>query len=257
MSDQIGGVKRGTKLSFVDAAKAVLRQEGCALHYAELTERAVEAGILGTKGATPEITMHVSLMASIKEAQRRGETPDLVKTSRGYFALVAKGPPDVEEAVKAVRAKVRAEILQRMRKMNAEKFHRLIVDLMVAMGYRDVEIVDGPGDRQVDIVGVIEAGGVPLKIAVQAKAFASGKKVSEQAARALRHALHQCWHGWFVTTGFFTPEAKAVPGELPHKRPLSLTDGEALADLMMENEVGVDLLPLSVPRLASGGPFAP
>ena len=40
-------------------------------------------------------------MQSIREAQSKGETPDLVKTARGYFALVAKGPPDVDESVRA------------------------------------------------------------------------------------------------------------------------------------------------------------
>jgi len=259
MSDHIGGVKKGQKLGFVEAAKAVLREEGGDLNYREITERAIQNGILDTKGKTPEITMHVLLMQSIREAQQGGGTPDLVKTGRGRFALVAKGPPNVDDAARAVRAKVVTEIVQSMRRMDADHFHKAIADLMVEMGYTQVEIVDGPGDRQVDVKGTIEAGGVPLKVGVQAKCFKAQKSVSEQAVRALRDALevHECWHGWFITTGSFTDGARSVPAELATKRPVTLTDGPALAELMIENQVGIELVHVGVPRVIEGGHFGP
>jgi hypothetical protein len=75
-----------TPLPFWKAAKAVLENEGSPLDYREITRRALDQGILRTRGKTPEATMNAQLAVRI---QRGGARSPFVRTAPGVFGLRA------------------------------------------------------------------------------------------------------------------------------------------------------------------------
>lgn len=76
-------------MTFWEAAEKVLADNGNKpLHYREITERAMLAGHLETKGATPEATMSMSLYERNRRREARGEEPLFETLCKGYYRLV-------------------------------------------------------------------------------------------------------------------------------------------------------------------------
>lgn len=66
------------------AAIEVLKKSRKPLHYQDITQKALELGILETEGATPEKSMGAQLYMDIKS---KGKASDFTKISEGIFAL--------------------------------------------------------------------------------------------------------------------------------------------------------------------------
>ncbi|MCY4023862.1 MAG: restriction endonuclease [Anaerolineaceae bacterium] len=131
------------------------------------------------------------------------------------------------------------ELLSEILGRSPEFFERLIMDVMSAMGYGRGEHTGRSGDGGID--GVIDEDKLGLeKIYLQAKRYELGKKVSSPAIRGFigSMASHGANKGVFITTSEFTDAARNDAGKNPHYR-LVLIDGQELARLMIEYDVGV------------------
>lgn len=69
-------------MGFLEAAEEVLKQEGQPLHYDEITKRAMDLGLIETKGKTPNRTMNAQISTSI----HGGDSP-FVRVRRGVYGL--------------------------------------------------------------------------------------------------------------------------------------------------------------------------
>ena len=69
---------------FKTAAFEILQKEKAPLHYKDITQKALEEGILETYGATPEASMNAQLSVDIKN---KGEASDFIRVSPGIFNL--------------------------------------------------------------------------------------------------------------------------------------------------------------------------
>jgi restriction system protein len=124
----------------------------------------------------------------------------------------------------------------------AEFFERLVVQLLIAMGYGGTAANAGralgkSGDGGVD--GVIDQDALGLdRIYVQAKRYADGNNVGSGAIRDFFGSLDRfkAAKGLFVTTSAFSPSARQT-AELLSKR-IVLVDGRQLARLMIRYNVG-------------------
>jgi restriction system protein len=123
-----------------------------------------------------------------------------------------------------------------------EFFERLVVQLLIAMGYGGSTADAGralgkSGDGGVD--GVIDQDALGLdRIYVQAKRYADGNNVGSGAIRDFFGSLDRfkAAKGLFVTTSAFSPSARET-AELLSKR-IVLIDGRQLARLMIRYNVG-------------------
>jgi hypothetical protein len=70
-------------LGFKRAAEEVLREVGRPLHYTDITELALEAGYLKTRGRTPHNTMRARLSVDVRD---NPESP-FVQTAPGVYGL--------------------------------------------------------------------------------------------------------------------------------------------------------------------------
>jgi restriction system protein len=135
------------------------------------------------------------------------------------------------------------ELLERVRNAPPDFFERLIVNLLLSMGYggargdRSGRTLGRSGDDGVD--GVIDQDALGLdRVYLQAKRYAAGNSIGSGAIRDFFGSLdrHKATKGLFVTTSTFSPSAKET-AEFLSKR-IVLIDGEQLASLMVLHNVG-------------------
>lgn len=159
-------------------------------------------------------------------------------------ALAATTTPEeqIEAAHLAVQSALKAELLQRILQNSPSFFEHVIVDLLVAMGYGGSHLnaatqLGGTGDGGVD--GVINEDRLGLdRVYVQAKRFKEGT-VGRPDVQAFVGSLVGlgATKGVFVTTSTFSQQAVEFAKHLSQR--VILIDGQRLADLMIEHNIGV------------------
>jgi restriction system protein len=159
-------------------------------------------------------------------------------------ALAANTTPEeqIEAAHAAVHSALQAELLQRVLQNSPSFFEQTIVELLVAMGYggshkNAASQLGKAGDGGVD--GVINEDRLGLdRIYVQAKRFTDGS-IGRPVVQGFVGSLvgRAATKGVFVTTSTFTQQAIEYAKNLPQR--IILIDGQQLADLMIEHDVGV------------------
>lgn len=145
-------------------------------------------------------------------------------------------------AHRQIEAAVAQELLARIQNAPPAFFERLIVNLLLKMGYggssRDAGRALGrSGDDGVD--GVIDQDALGLdRVYIQAKRYAAGNNIGSGAIRDFFGSLdrHKAAKGLFVTTSAFSTSARET-AEYLSKR-IVLMDGEQLARLMIRFDVG-------------------
>lgn len=149
----------------------------------------------------------------------------------------------ITTALAAIEAERRAELLQRLLAAPPRFFEKVVVDLIVALGYGSTEkdaseALGGAGDGGVD--GVIREDRLGLDlIYVQAKRYTEAAVTPEQI-RSFAGALDDkgARKGVFITTSRFSAEAERFAARQQMKR-IVLIDGERLTRLMLDHNVGV------------------
>lgn len=147
----------------------------------------------------------------------------------------------IEDGVRQVRETLGRELLEKMLAMPPSFFERVVVDLLVAMGYggshKDAARVVGQGgDEGID--GIIKEDRLGLEsIYVQAKRWQNtvGRPDIQRFAGALQG--QRARKGVFITTSSFSAEARAYANTI--QSTIVLIEGRELADLMIEHGVGV------------------
>ena len=145
----------------------------------------------------------------------------------------------MKKAYKQWQDKLTDDLLGSIAKISPDEFERLVVDLLVKMGYGKGERVGGSGDRGID--GVINQDALGLeKVYVQAKHWDG--QVGEPPIRNFAGSLdaHGADKGVFITTSTFSQTAKQTAKNISGRnKVIRLIDGLKLARLMIEHGVGV------------------
>lgn len=149
----------------------------------------------------------------------------------------------IEAAYQAVLTALRADLLERISQNSPAFFEKLIVDLLVAMGYGGshksaAAQLGRSGDGGVD--GVVNEDRLGLdRVYVQAKRYAPANSIGRPDVQAFVGSLVGlgATKGVFVTTSTFSPQAREFVKHLSQR--VILIDGRQLADLMAEHGVGV------------------
>lgn len=148
------------------------------------------------------------------------------------------------ELNRALESEILDEIMRKKDAGDFAFFERLVVDLVLAMGYgsneEDAGVVTKPtGDNGID--GVVSEDKLGFnKIYIQAKCWALDSAVGRPEIHKFVGALagYGATKGLFITTGHFSEPAKEY-ARLPHTTKVVLVDGSRLAQLMIEHGVGV------------------
>ncbi|MFY7857896.1 MAG: restriction endonuclease [Rubrivivax sp.] len=215
-----------------DAGKAFIAQ-----HPGPLSAEKVEELAIGFVG--------VSLKSSTTSTGPLGQTPVAESSA-------VSSPDDrLAQALSELRSSVAGELLETLASVSPTYFESIVLDLLHRMGYgasrSDLQRVGGVGDGGIDGVIALDRLGLE-KVYVQAKRWQN--VVGRPEIQAFYGALagQKAKKGVFITTSGYTAQAiefaRSVDG-------IVLIDGARLADLMIENEVGVSARTVKVPKLDS------
>jgi restriction system protein len=171
---------------------------------------------------------------ALRHNKEEEETPEL--------DLNNKTPEEtLEGAYQKLRGDLAAELLQRLKTCSPTFFERLVVEVIVKMGYGGTRkdagrAIGKSGDGGID--GIIKEDKLGLDaIYIQAKRWDNtvGRPEIQKFVGALTG--QRAKKGLFITTATFSADAEDYVSRIDAK--VVLIDGETLAQLMIDHNVGV------------------
>ena len=224
-------------MSFLDAAEQVLLESRTPMRHTEIIDRALAAGLIQTVGRTPAATLSARVGDDIRRREALGDRQRFVRPSRGMIALAPTRPSGVAAMIEQQNREVRTQLLRQAQEGDPADFERLIATLLVKMGFDDVEVTRISGDGGVDVRGILVVGDVVrVRMAVQAKRWQGN--VGAPIVQQVRGSLGAHEQGLIITTSDFGSGAREEAARADAS-PVALMNGEQLAILLAENEVGV------------------
>jgi restriction system protein len=226
--DKAGAIKRTRRAHFVitERGKKLLAENPNEISVAILRQFAEFVAFI-----TPKASGHdePAVQASDAEVPQTTATPD----------------ETIQHAEAQILSSLRGSLLNHIAELSPSFFERLVVDLIVAMGYggsRDsvVQKLGKTADEGID--GVVNEDALGLDaVYLQAKRYAADNIVGRERIQQFAGALvgQGASKGVFVTTSSFSKGAMEYANKVPQK--IVLIDGEKLTGLMVQYGVGVRL----------------
>jgi restriction system protein len=157
---------------------------------------------------------------------------------------IATPEETLQRAFGELKASLATDVLREVKSCSPGFFERLVVELLVAMGYGGTladagRAVGKSGDGGID--GIIKEDRLGLDVVyLQAKRWESN--VSRPEIQKFAGALQgfRARKGVFITTSSFTKDATDYVSHIESK--IVLIDGEQLAQLMIEHNIGVSFV---------------
>ena len=230
----------GTKtLSFTDATEEVLKRfsGNKPMHYREITQKAMELGLIKTSGLTPEATLYSQILLEIERQTNRGDTPRFVKHGKGFFGLTKWMPVGLVSQIEQRNSTARNRLHERLFTMSPKDFELLIGQLLGAIGFENIAVTKYSGDGGIDVRGTLVVGDViRINMAVQVKRWKNNLQSPE--VQKVRGSLGTHDQGLIITTGGFSSGAYEESNRA-NAVPVALMDGEQLVSLLVEHNIGV------------------
>lgn len=169
---------------------------------------------------------------------------EVKRPEKEAHADVSAATPDeiLESTHETLRKQLKADLMDKVRGLDPFLFEKVVLDLLVAMGYGGSREDAGmrtqrSGDEGID--GVINEDPLGLDVVcIQAKRWTT-KLVGRPDVQMFSGSLDgKGSKGVYITTSDFTAEAKDYAAKLSGKK-IVLISGEQLARLMIQHNVGV------------------
>ncbi len=197
-----------------------ITQRGLLLH--QLGHKRIDVKILNQY---PEfVEFHKARMPKDEEPESPAETPE----------------ETLQRSYESIRSDLAGQIVERIVGNSPQFFERLVIDLMVAMGYGGSRVdagksIGGTGDEGID--GIIKEDRLGLDLVyLQAKRWDG--TVGRPEVQKFVGALHgkRAKKGVFISTGKFSDDAKKYVETIDPR--IILIDGRMLAELMIDHGLG-------------------
>lgn len=198
-----------------------------------------------TVAAKPPARIDIGFLEQFEEfrtfrAAGRGSKDDA--SPPGATLPDGETPEEVlERAYQSIRAEVASDLLSRVKQASPQFFERLVVELLLKMGYgrsraEAGRAIGASGDEGID--GIISEDRLGLDtIYIQAKRWEG--TVGRPEIQKFVGALHgkRARKGVFITTGVFSAEAADYVSRIDPR--VVLIDGRQLAEYMLDLNLGV------------------
>lgn len=212
--------------------------------YYQITPRGIE--LLNKNPKSIDVKLLKQYPEFVEFHNRKGiRSGDKVVLQDADDLLTSTPLESLENAYENLRSGLSEELLNKLKQISPSFFERIVVDLLVKMGYGGSRIDAGraigkSGDGGID--GIIKEDKLGLDVVyIQAKRWDSnsvGRPDIMQFVGALQ--AQKATKGIFITTSRFTQDAKNYVSQISNK--IILIDGEHLTNLMIEHDVGVSVV---------------
>jgi restriction system protein len=188
-------------------------------------------------------TKYLKQFPSFLEFQNAGRNDNDTETEINNIEINEQTPEEnLDKAYQRIRKSLASELLKKVVELSPTFFERLVVELLVKMGYggsiKDAgKAIGKSGDEGID--GTIKEDKLGLDIIyIQAKRWRPGNVVGRPELHKFVGALagQGAKKGIFITTSNFTKEALEYTPKNETK--IVLIDGEQLAQLMIDYNLG-------------------
>ena len=252
-------------MRIVDALAEVLK-DNKSLTYIEAYQKIVEKDLYRFGAKDPEAAVNAKLRSHCVGLDFPGASPvkyfKIVgkKGKRNLYALVEEDKDENRRSRESVtdadslpeekidltylfyKSKLKKQILDHIINSHPSFFERLVVNLLLEMGYGSDElsgrVIGKSHDGGID--GVIYEDKLGLsKIYIQAKRNDTGNTIGRPLLQAFVGAMQDVQKGVFITTSSFTKEARDF-AERQQQKSLKLIDGDLLAELMIKYGIGLE-----------------
>jgi len=189
-------------------------------------------------------TIDVAYLKKFEEFQifMGGNKNDQNQVLEEYANITDQTPLEtLGESYQRIRTQVADELLEQIGNCSPAFFERLVLDLLVAMGYGGskqdaAEAVGRSGDDGID--GIIKEDKLGLDVVlIQAKRWQNTVGRPEIQAFVGSLAGNRAKKGVFITTSKFSREAQEYVKRIEQR--VVLIDGEQLSSLMIDHDIGV------------------
>ena len=258
-----------------DAIKEVLKDEQSGLTYLDIFSRIKERKLYEFGAKSPQAVVHGEIRRHCVDIEFPTASP--VKFFRiirsinntNYYGLAADMKSsvvnadyldeqsnlqyvlDIEDELLPEEKMVQAyhrylgdlkhSLLEKVRECHPSFFEKLVVDLLLAMGY-------GCDDKAGQVIGKSHDGGIDGIISedklglnliyIQAKRYNEGNSVGRPEIQRFIGAMQKAEKGVFITTSKFTKEALDF-SNAENRKHIRLIDGDSLVELMIKHSVGL------------------
>lgn len=171
---------------------------------------------------------------SHRESQKNKKENEIIEVS-----VEGSTPQDlIDSGFSKIETQVKTELLERLKEIDPYYFEKVILILLKKMGYGD--FIETSKSRDGGIDGIINEDKLGLEtIYTQAKRY-NENKIREKDIRNFIGAMSgDTSKGVFITTSTFDESAIKKAREARHS--IILIDGEKLANLMLQYNVGVQI----------------
>lgn len=177
-------------------------------------------------------------LAFMKQGSTKGNSTDDNAIKNLQASYLEQTPEEIlDSTYNQLQSNLSEEILEKVLQQSPQFFERLVVDLLVKMGYGAGKITGRTGDGGID--GIIDEDKLGLDVIhIQAKRWQLGNNVGRKELQSFVGALagQSGRKGVFITTSSFTREALEYN---PSNVKIAKIDGKKLADLMITYNLGV------------------
>jgi len=208
----------------------------------QITKRGLE--VLKTKPSEIDVGFLKKFPEFVTFQQTKGTRSTKLNENSGEQQNLNSETPleSLETGFQSLRSELAETLLQKVKTCSPAFFERLVVELLVRMGYGGSRADAGKaigksGDEGID--GIIKEDKLGLDtIYIQAKRW-KDTTVSRPAIQQFAGALagQGAHKGIFITSSRFTDEARQFTSKVNSK--IVLIDGEELANLMIDYGIGV------------------
>jgi len=146
----------------------------------------------------------------------------------------------IEKGYALINKNLKQNLLDKLRADSPEFFERIVLDLLVKMGYGKGESTGGPGDGGID--GIIYRDALKFdKIILQAKRYSEGNIITPNMIKIFIGTLdtNRIDKGVFITSSTFHKDVDDII-KLTNKN-IILIDGGRLVELMIEYGLGINV----------------
>lgn len=252
------------------AAEMVLSSSDRPLNFREIFTEIISRGLYEFVAKNPERVLHAEIRKHCRGIDFPTASPvkrfqvTYVKDKVNYYSLLNDEDNnqevkdtidyvlDIEDELlpeeKMVQAyqhylkDLRFALIERVRACHPSFFEKMVVDLLLAMGY-------GCDDKSGQVIGKSHDGGIDGIISedklglnliyIQAKRYNEGNNVGRPEIQRFIGAMQRAEKGVFITTSKFTREAIEF-ANAENRKHIRLIDGENLVELMIKHSVGLE-----------------
>lgn len=208
---------------------------------AQITDRGKEAVKTGTENITIE---YLRQFKEFNEFCYSGNKSNY-KSDKNADLINEQSPQEqIERAILQINSNLADELMTEITRINPYEFERLVIQLLVKMGYGSLKfnsnaVTKKSGDEGIDGIVTADRFGFD-NVYVQAKQWKKETSIGRPEIQKFLGALagQGATKGLFITTAHFSKEAKEFANKNLQSK-IVLVDGEELCNLMIEYDLGV------------------